>query len=207
MEMRQYQNILMVTPAHKQLISRARQLLYTNQSCLTLIAVAPELETPEVRLDSGKTVDLQQLLATDLKRELDETAHQLAGETFRVRTVVADGQPSIEVIRQVIAQQHDLVLMMADGVSNLREQLFGTLALHLIRKCPSPVWIVKPSRRRLLRNVFAAVDPDPDNETRDRLNVEILRRTSRSRRPRMPNCTSCTPGTVWGASLAAVIDG
>jgi hypothetical protein len=68
-----------------------------------------------------------------------------------------------EVIRQVLAKKHDLVIMLADGVSNVREQLFGTLSSHLMRKCPCPVWIIKPSRRRKLRKVFAAVDADASN--------------------------------------------
>jgi nucleotide-binding universal stress UspA family protein len=37
---------------------------------------------------------------------------------------------------------------------------------------------MKPSRRKKLRTVLAAVDPDPTDETRNRLNIEILERAS-----------------------------
>ena len=46
--------------------------------------------------------------------------------------------------------------------------------MHLMRECPCASWVVKTSRRRDVKNVFAAVDPDPKNSARDKLNVEIL---------------------------------
>ena len=174
--MKQFKNILLVAPIDKQLLRQAASILKTSQSKLTLMSVAPQIESSMVKTDSGKTVDLQKLLVKDLKAELDEVAEKLKDEEFRVRTVVTSGQPFIEVIRQVISKKHDLVMMLADGVTNVREQLFGTLSSHLMRKCPCPVWIIKPTRRKKLRNVFAAVDPDPTDATRNALNIEIIKR-------------------------------
>ena len=174
--MKQFKNILLVAPIDKQLLRQAASILKTSQSKLTLMSVAPQIESSMVKTDSGKTVDLQKLLIKDLKAELDEVAEKLKDEEFRVRTVVTSGQPFIEVIRQVISKKHDLVMMLADGVTNVREQLFGTLSSHLMRKCPCPVWIIKPTRRKKLRNVFAAVDPDPTDITRNALNIEIIKR-------------------------------
>jgi nucleotide-binding universal stress UspA family protein len=174
--MKQFKNILLVAPIDKQLLRQAASILKTSQSKLTLMSVAPQIESSMVKTDSGKTVDLQKLLVKDLKAELDEVAEKLKDEEFRVRTVVTSGQPFIEVIRQVISKKHDLVMMLADGVTNVREQLFGTLSSHLMRKCPCPVWIIKPTRRKKLRNVFAAVDPDPTDITRNALNIEIIKR-------------------------------
>lgn len=176
--MMQFKNILLIAPCDKQLITQAASLLQTSQSKLTLMSVAPVIDDAVVKTDSGKTVDLQNLLQKDLKEELQADADKLKDQNLRVRTVVAKGQPFIEIIRQVVAKKHDLVMMAADGVSSLREQLFGTLSLHLMRKCPCPVWIVKPSRRRKLRHVFAAVDPTSSDDDRNLLNVEILRRAS-----------------------------
>ncbi len=174
--MKQFKNILLIAPIDKQLLRQAESILRTSQSKLTLMSVAPLIESSLVETDSGKTVDLQNLLVKDLKAELDEVAEKLKEEEFRVRTVVTSGQPFIEVIRQVISKKHDLVMMLADGITNVREQLFGTLSSHLMRKCPCPVWIIKPTRRKKLRNVFAAVDPDPTDATRNALNIEIIKR-------------------------------
>jgi nucleotide-binding universal stress UspA family protein len=151
-------------------------LLRSQQSKLTLFAIAPELDDQSIEISLGKEVDLQALLEQDLRQELEAQAEALKDREFRVKTAVASGHAFIEAVRQVVSKKHDLVIMLADGVSNLREQLFGTLSLHLMRKCPCPVWVLKPSRRRNLRNVFAAVDPIPENPGRDKLNVEILQR-------------------------------
>ncbi len=174
--MKKFKNVLLIAPLDKQLLREAASILTTSQSKLTLMSVAPPIDSALVETDSGKTVDLQQLLVKDLKAELEEEAIKLKDEDFRVRTVVTSGQPFIEVIRQVISKKHDLVMMLADGVTSVREQLFGTLSSHLMRKCPCPVWIIKPTRRKTLRNVFAAVDPDPNDPQRNALNVEIIER-------------------------------
>ena len=175
--MKQFKNILIMGPREPALLSQAIARLNTNHSRLTLLTVAPNIEMPEVNSDSGKTIDLQKLLEEELQKELDDAASQISrSHDFRLQAIVTRGQPFLEVVRQVVREQHDLVMMMADGIESLRDQLFGTLSLHLIRKCPCAVWIVKPSRRKKLRKIFAAVDPDPENETRDQLNQKILER-------------------------------
>ena len=46
--------------------------------------------------------------------------------------------------------------------------------MHLLRKCPCPVWVMKPTRRKRYRRIVAAVDPDALDSERDALNVTIL---------------------------------
>ena len=46
--------------------------------------------------------------------------------------------------------------------------------MHLLRKCPVPVWVMRPSRARKLR-ILALVDPDSSDPVRDGLNNLVLR--------------------------------
>lgn len=46
--------------------------------------------------------------------------------------------------------------------------------MHLLRKCPCPVWIVKPSDHDHYHRILAAVDRDPEDAQRDALNQPIL---------------------------------
>jgi len=51
--------------------------------------------------------------------------------------------------------------------------------MHLLRKCPCPVWLIKPGKRKSYRRILAAVDVDdtyPPEElnTRHALNQQIL---------------------------------
>lgn len=53
------------------------------------------------------------------------------------------------------------------------DRLPGSDDMHLLRKCPCPVWIVKPRAPRSCRRILAAVDVDdsyPPEETRTRSN-------------------------------------
>ena len=51
--------------------------------------------------------------------------------------------------------------------------------MHLLRKCPCPVWLVKPKAPKTYQRILVAVDVDDgylpkELETRHRLNVQIL---------------------------------
>ena len=177
--MKQFKNILLVAPFEKQLMNQAKSLMRSTQSKLTLLSFVPELELQTATTRDGKEINLQKLMQQEVQMDLDEMASQLQDEDFRVRSIVCSGQHLfIEVVKQVLAKKHDLVMMAADGVTSVREQLFGTQSMHLMRKCPCAVWVVKPTKRRKFRNVFAAVDPDPENSTRDGLNAKILKRAT-----------------------------
>lgn len=45
--------------------------------------------------------------------------------------------------------------------------------MRLVRKCPVPVWVMRPSLGRKLR-ILALVDPDPDDSVRDGSNDLVL---------------------------------
>ena len=172
--MKDLKNILLVYPCDGKTLELAAKLLQTHHAKLTVIQVAPVIEESKVVGGDGKKLDLQNLLVREYESELEEFVRPLQAKGRRIYQKVLVGQPFLEIIRQVISNKHDLVMMTADGKGGLREQLFGTLSQHLMRKCPCPVWVVKPTRRKKLRNILAAVDPDPNNETRDSLNSQIL---------------------------------
>ena len=48
----------------------------------------------------------------------------------------------------------------------LSERLLGSNDMHLMRKCPCPVWIERPAAALPYRRILAAVDP-VDDESKD----------------------------------------
>lgn len=80
------------------------------------------------------------------------------------RIVVEAGNTALKIIEQVIANDHDLVVVTADSTDH------ATLK-RLLRKCPCPVWVIRPSRQRKQR-VLVAVNVDPAEEE---LNQHLLR--------------------------------
>lgn len=91
----------------------------------------------------------------------------------RVDYFLGEGVQFIEIIRQVIRGRHDLVVKESDAGA-ARDSHLDSTDMHLLRKCPSPVWIVNPSHARGYRRILAAIDVDPDNDSNAELNNQIL---------------------------------
>ena len=65
-------------------------------------------------------------------------------------------------------------MITAEGKSALAEMLFGSTSMHLMRKCPCPVWVMKSSQPKQYSRILAAVDPAPLDEKRNALNMKIM---------------------------------
>ncbi len=84
------------------------------------------------------------------------------------------GKPFLQIIREVLRNEHDLVMKAAVGRGGLMEMLFGSTTMHLMRKCPCPVWVVKAPQPEWYTRILAAVDPNPMDEERQALNFKIM---------------------------------
>ena len=65
-----------------------------------------------------------------------------AGVPIEIK-VVWHNRPFEAIIQEVISGGHDLVLKMAHQHDRLEAVIFTPTDWHLLRKCPSPVWMVK----------------------------------------------------------------
>ncbi|MEE4313380.1 MAG: universal stress protein, partial [Desulfofustis sp.] len=92
-----------------------------------------------------------------------------------IRTEIRQGRCFLEAIRTVIYNGHDLVIKTVEDPDFL-ERLFGSTDMHLLRKCPCPLWLLKPSERTTYRSIIAAVDFNPLRPSGDEseLNQKIL---------------------------------
>jgi nucleotide-binding universal stress UspA family protein len=84
------------------------------------------------------------------------------------------GKPFIAMIRQVLRNNHDLIIKCAEVGKGVREILFSSTDMHLMRKCPCAVWIIKPTENQKYQRILAAVDQDPEEPVKDVLNRLIL---------------------------------
>ncbi|GGD69221.1 universal stress protein [Lacimicrobium alkaliphilum] len=160
-------------------LRQLRQLCQKSGAQLTLLEV---LEPVSQNLFMSEKV-----LASQLESKLIEHAEtnlKLIAEDFiqagvKTDTVVVKGKPVIEVLRQVNELSVDLLMLNAESESNLKQRIFGSTALHLIRKCPCPVWAIKSTCYYPMRNIMGAVDLNPDDDDRQRsnLNPDIARTT------------------------------
>lgn len=175
--MKAFRNILYLADdaAHVDMFQRALQLARDHQARLTLLDVVPDPAISDAALAgiTGKAALLERLVAargTHWQNHLD-TAEQ-AGDV-QVKIVV--GKRYLEAIRAVLQHGYDLVLKPADSPSWLSRFLTSD-DMHLLRKCPCPVWLMQTGRHGPDKLVLAAIDVDPDAScpADDPLNKQIL---------------------------------
>lgn len=147
------------TPA----LEAAADLAEHNNARLTLVDVLPE-STEGPWLTVPGQPELEMMVLTSRTQELEEMATPARSRGISVETAVTVGSPFVELIRRVVLDGHDLVIKTAQNLDSPLGGLLGTTALHLMRKCPVPVWVVKPPTGEKLGRILAAVDPKPPGE-------------------------------------------
>jgi len=155
-------------------LKRALALAKNNQAELTVLDVLtpPPAETMK-HLEGVSVAKLEDMLTAQRRTELDKLAALGGKKSVSLNTKVVVGIPFIEIIKEVLRNQHDLVMKQADGTGGDGAMLFGSTDLHLIRKCPCPVWISKPTKARRYSRIMAASDPDPSDEEKNKLNTYL----------------------------------
>ena len=91
-----------------------------------------------------------------------------------VATEVVVGTPHVEIIRKVMEDEHDLVIVGAESGRALRRVIFGNTAINLMLQCPSAVWVLKPGQSSPCANIVAALDLCGDSPDGDNLDDRIL---------------------------------
>lgn len=179
--MKKISNILYISDPGSECLSafkRAVNLAYNNQAKLTVVDVVNEKSIAEFGNDEVFPLDsVKERIIDRYSSLIDQLAEPLQiKNNFSVDVLV--GTPFIEIIRKVIRDKHDLVIKMVTA-STLKDRFFGSEDMHLLRKCPSPVWLFKSDSGQCFERILAAVDVDdvyPDKELIERqsLNKDIL---------------------------------
>lgn len=185
-----FRNIALVYECDDATLTCAATLARHHRARLTVVHVMKSVPDDLATFDAGgRAVDVRTLIHRDRELALREAVKSLAGTGVRPRTRLLVGDPFIEIIRDVVAHDRDLVVMTADGSRGLRRRLLGSTASHLVRKCPVPVLVVKPGRRERFQRVAVAVDPGSTEGWERRCCVAA----ADSRRPRWPPCWRAKP--------------
>ncbi len=182
--MKRFKNILLVCnfkTKQNMAVERAVSLAQQNEARLTVIAVVKDIPA-----DMGMAItaippqELFELVIKDRQEKVDTLVADMVKQGVDARSLVVTGTPFLEIIRQVLRDKHDLVILAAEGKGGIKKRLFGSTSMHLMRKCPCPVWVVKPEKRTKYKKIMAAVDvtsDSPDVE-RNSLNPLILQLAS-----------------------------
>lgn len=123
---------------------------------------------------SNPYMEIQEMIIEEEKEYLEKIIAPIRQAGVQVSGKILNGTPFLEIIREVLRNGHDLVMITAEGGGDFREMLFGSTTMHLMRKCPCPVWVFKPDQAGGYTRIMAAVDPTPHDEARNSLNDKML---------------------------------
>lgn len=171
--MKRFKDILVLlggVSEHDPALRRAAALAASNQARLTLGLCLEEFG------NEGPADELRQVIVDGLRKRLLALADGLRQSGHRVEVKLMFGRTFIEAIVLVLERQHDLVVKTARGHALRHPILFGSADLHILRKCPCPVWMIHPDApaRSRTGGVLAAVNADTTDADKQALNVLIM---------------------------------
>lgn len=179
--MKRFKDILCVVEAGEACepaLERAVTLAENNHASLTVVDVTERVATGIGKPEGGPiSADLQAAMV-GVQAQVLEILVNPYRKRIKIKTKVLVGTPFLEIIREVLRNGRDLVIKIPETQDWL-DRLFGSDDMHLLRKCPCPVWLIKPQAPKAYRCILAAVDvgddyPPAELESRRMLNRRIL---------------------------------
>lgn len=180
--MKRFKNILVVCQEDSQpvlAVERALVLARQNDASVTLVDVVGmhDAEMGEILADTANpsSHDVRARLTHYHQRHLDALRAPLDEAGVTAQTEILWGVGFVEIIRTVLCGEHDLVIKAVNPDCSFNGQrVLSGLDMHLMRKCPCPVWILKDRIDRDDLRVLAAVDPVSATDKGEDLNRVIL---------------------------------
>ncbi len=176
--MQRFKNILFVKSSveyDQDTLKRAALLAQKNGAVLKVIKAIKHLPddlTQALELVSVEEVE-QQILKDEMEN-LEKWVKEVVDDSIEVDLEILVGEPFLEIIRSVMKNGHDMVVKTAEGTIGYKEKLLGSTDMHLVRKCPTPVWMIKPGPYREYKQVLAAVAPKRFDKPGDSLSDVIM---------------------------------
>lgn len=176
--MKRFKQILCVVDSYDQTLTaltHAKQLAKKHQAKLRVISVIKKSGAHFPFIQNKEELDTafnKQFLAE--QKELNELVNCHCKDV-KTETEVLVGSAFIEIIRDVLRHKSEILVKCSLNESWL-ERLFGSDDMHILRKCPCPVLMLKPDHIEPCHNILATVDimnDDFDEEKEYRVQDEL----------------------------------
>jgi nucleotide-binding universal stress UspA family protein len=120
-------------------------------------------EYPHEATLTGEASDVLSKLVDDARKQGVAAEHR-----------VTVGKSWVELIRQVLKGDHDLLIAGTRRFGMWRSMLLGSTGMKLLRQCPCPVWITQPQRDRIA-SILVAHDLGPVGDLAMELGCSMAR--------------------------------
>ncbi len=179
--MKRFKNILYVLNTeeiHQSVLESVVTLAENNQARLTVVSTLEPVTIGFGMPEGGPiSADLQVAMVSAQTQKLEASVTPYRARVD-VQTKLLVGTQFLEIIRDVLHNGRDLVIKIPETHDWL-DRLLGSEDMHLLRKCPCPVWLIKPAAPKTYRCILAAVDvgdthPPAEERSRGELNQQVL---------------------------------
>lgn len=173
--MKRFKNILVVADGDdgqtRSLLFSAVDLARRNGAVLTVFSVVDDIsERRRHKEIGGRRMDL---VAMAIQARMAELKSATPPSDVVVHHEVVAGTPHIEIIERVGTLGHDLVLTVPIPPIRLRGLGSSSTTMHLLRKCPVPVWVHSPLSETA-NAVLVAIGPlEPESHDLNRKLLEL----------------------------------
>lgn len=164
-----------VPEANRAAVNQAIELAACNGAKLTFSSV---IDLPLTTLDY--LIEEDPGAAKNLEAKADRVLQSLVKEAESrgvksVSTLHALGRSWIELTKQVLVGNFDLLIVGSRVHSNIDQWLMGTTGRKLIHSCPCPVWVTKAKSPAKPHRILVADDLTPVGARLVRLGAELAR--------------------------------
>ena len=159
--MRFFENILLFyNDEFVEIKDKVIKLVRKNNAMLKIIDVFDNFDQYlELLPPSSSINELKEVVISERRLEILSHFEKDLDVKSQITVIIKFGNTAIEIIKEAIRGGHDLVIKAASGNKTFKDYLFGNIAVKLLRKCPCPVLIVKPSEGESFQKILAPVDP------------------------------------------------
>ncbi len=178
--MKRFRKILVATDTRLDehpIVDQAAEIAQQNNATLKIVDIVPEFSWI-ARKTTSDLEKMRDLYSQEKKEKLEALAAPIRSKGIEVETKIMSGKTSVEIIREVLRGEHDLVMAVAKGKNSTRKGFFGQTAFRLLRKCPSAVWLVSPGASSKVKHVLGCVDISSDQPLDAELNDKIYEITA-----------------------------
>jgi len=182
--MERFKKILLVlNPESEEFTALARGVILArqNQASLDVVVVPEHLPLDDLPLGTRTVIgllDRDELRDTVARRQwklVQKGLTALSADDLEVSISVEwSNTPFLTIVRKVLRDGHDLLIKTAEHVFGPAAALFHPTDRHLMRKCPCPVWMIRPEKHAAYKRILAAVDSFRRDEINADLNRHIL---------------------------------
>ena len=169
-------NIFLVVDGKYNKDALIAEIAAVTQGSATRVTLFSVLDTSlgEHDISTGPSSKLHQWIKEDDLEQMKDISSELVKRGIKVTIKQSSGKPYLEIIREVLRGNYDLLMKPAESATGIKNILFGSTDMQLFRLCPCPVWIFKPTSNTVLRKVIIAVDLLADDQEKSALADQVL---------------------------------